>query len=91
MPRHLRPAGLVYIAFRPYQMKEYAPVKIMHGILWFIFFFVLSVLYYPFISVPSYSKRMAHVAACDSLWSDLVRKTYILVASDLRNQVLLLY
>ena len=74
-------------------MKECPAVKIMHGIFMFIFFLFLSMLYYPFISVPSYSKRMTQVAACDSLWSDLpvVRKTYILVASDLRNQVLLLY
>ena len=62
----------------------------MHDIVGFIFFFVLSMLYYPFISVPSYSKRMTQVAACDSLWSDFVSKTYILVACDIIKSVLLL-
>ena len=72
-------------------MKEYPAVKIMHGIFGFIFSFDLSMLYYPFIVSHSYSKRMTQVAACDSLWYDLVRKTYILVASDQIKGVLLLY
>ena len=72
-------------------MKEYPAVKIMHGVLGFVFFFNLAMLYKSSLVSHSYSKRIVQVAACDSLWSDLVPKPCILMASDLINGVSLLY